>query len=754
MKQKNNYRYLLMGLVMAFTSSAVMLSCKDDDPTLAELRDDKIAYLADSIRVADSLSRLNAAGVVNYAITVVDGSTSSFFKLDGSRTEASKSVLDGVLVTISQFGKIVTDTTDARGMVVLNGFFRGAVNVTVQKEGFTTAAFVTATKVEDETENGTVSFVGNLIPIFQTSGDNTATVSGVAKIQSDLTNTTRENVPDGTTILAHIDARDSDFGERFLSSPAGVLIGIEAGLVLDGIVLEASYSTGVVGAVTAGAYTVTVPAAIDGLPITFEYSDVALDRLRFESNDGEPNQTNRTIKERTIYGPGAQATYVDPAGGVTLSFSAGSGAEANALVSEVGTVESVTVTAGGSHYSGTPRVELQNGGGTGATATAVVTNGVVTAVNVVNKGTGYTSEPDVVFFSGTGALASASLDVNNGTVLSITVNNAGAGYTSAPTVSFVGGGTPTTPATATAIITAGRVTAINVTNPGVGYSGAPTVNLTGGGFTVAATATANFSGVPVQSVNLTAAGANYTYAPSVVFSAPQVPSGVRATGTATVDVATGVVTGVQVTNPGSGYTAPPSVTLDAGSGAAAESFLTGGAITSIDVVDQGGGYVAPPTVKITGSSGGSGAVATATVVAGRVTAINVTNGGSGYFNGDVTVELISGEGARGVATIVNGVITGIRVTSGGSGYTGAPVVTITGDSGQGNGATATATVAGGQVTGFTVTAGGTGYVSGNTPGDTSEDFTAKVFPYDNIWVKPGVKYINDIYYGTGEATQP
>jgi hypothetical protein len=754
MKQKNNYRYLLMGLVMALASSAVMLSCKDDDPSLAELRDDKITYLADSIRVSDSLRRLNQAGVVNYAITVVDGSTSTFFKLDNSRTEGTKSVLSDALVTISQFGKVLTDTTDASGMVVLNGFFRGAVNVVVAKEGFTTAAFVTAVKVEDATENGTISFVGNLIPIFATTGANTATVSGVAKIQSDLTNSTRENVPDGTTILAHINVSDNDFAERFLTPLAAVADFDGPVLVLDGVVLEAAYSTGVVGTTAAGAYTVTVPAAIDGLPIVFEYSDVALDRLRFEASD-DPNSTNRTITERTIYGPDISSTYVDPAGGVTINFDAGSGATAAALVTEVGTVESVTVISGGSAYNGTPRVEFIGGGGTGATGTAVVSNGVVTGVNIVNKGTGYTSSPAVVFHSGVGAAASSTLDTN-GTVASITVNNTGAGYTSAPTVSFVGGGTPTTPAAATAIISGGRVTAINVTNPGVGYTSAPAVNLTGGGFTVAATASANFSGVSVQSVNLTNPGSDYAYAPSVVFSAPQVASGVRATGTATVDPGTGVVTGIQITNAGSGYTAPPTVTIQAGSGAIAQSYLTGGAIMSIDVIDQGGGYTAPPTVKITstGGAGGSGATATATVVAGRVTAINVTAGGSGYVPGFVDVELISGEGAKGVATIVNGVITGVRVTTGGSGYTGAPVVTIIGDSGKGNGATATATVAGGQVTGITVTAGGTGYVSGNTPGDTSENFTAKFLPYNDMWVKPGIKYVNDIYYGTGAAQQP
>lgn len=751
MKHKNNYRYLLVGLMMALVSSALMLSCKDDDPSLAELRDDKIEYLADSLRVSDSLRRLNQAGVVNYAITVVSGSTSTLFK-NVSRTEGTASVIEGALVTISQFGKVVTDTTDASGMVVLNGFFRGAVNVTVRKDDFTTASFVTAVKFQDDTENGTINFVGNLIPIFETTGANAATISGVAKIQSDLTNTTRENAPAGTTLVAHIDAMDDDFIEKFLNAEPLVDDTGDDIVILSGIVLEAAYSTGVIGTVGAdGTYTITVPAAVDGLQLMLEYSDVVLDRLRFEAGD-DPNSTNRTMTERTVYGPNFNPTVIPAAGGVNISFDAGSGAVAAANVTQVGTVETITVTAGGSGYSGTPIVQLTGGGGTGATATAVVTNGVVTGVNVVSKGSGYTAAPAVTFLSGTGATASTTLDTN-GSVLSVSVLNSGSGYTSVPTVTF-SGGTPTTIAAGTAVLSGGRVVSITVTDPGAGYTGAPTVTITGGGFTTQATAVANFSGVSVASVIVGSVGANYNYAPTVVFSAPQVPGGIRATGTATVDATSGSLTGIQLTNLGSGYTAPPTVTLNAGTGAAATSFLTGSSILSINVTNQGNNYVAPPTVVITPAPGfgGSGATATATVVGGKVTAITVTNGGIGYTAGNVVVTLISGEGAEGVATIgPNGAITGVRIVTGGSGYTGAPVVTITGASGQGNGATATAAVANGQVTGVTIGAGGAGYVAGNTP-TGSQAFSATAFPYDAFWVKTGVKYVNDIFYGTGSAT--
>jgi hypothetical protein len=67
------------------------------------------------------------------------------------------------------------------------------------------------------------------------------------------------------------------------------------------------------------------------------------------------------------------------------------------------------------------------------------------------------------------------------TIASISITNGGAGYTSVPTVNITGGGSPTTPATATAVVTQGIVTAITLTNPGAGYTSLPAVTLSGGG---------------------------------------------------------------------------------------------------------------------------------------------------------------------------------------------------------------------------------------------------------------------------------
>jgi hypothetical protein len=54
------------------------------------------------------------------------------------------------------------------------------------------------------------------------------------------------------------------------------------------------------------------------------------------------------------------------------------------------------VEDGGSGYT-TPAVILSGGGGSGATATARVSNGVIFAVVLTNPGSGYTSAPSVIF---------------------------------------------------------------------------------------------------------------------------------------------------------------------------------------------------------------------------------------------------------------------------------------------------------------------------------------------------------------------
>jgi hypothetical protein len=127
----------------------------------------------------------------------------------------------------------------------------------------------------------------------------------------------------------------------------------------------------------------------------------------------------------------------------------------------------------GQGYTSAPDVQIVGGGGTGATATAIVSGGYVTGLKITAPGTGYTSEPTILIGQVTPG------GTSGGAINQIIILNGGSNYTSAPTVSFTGGGG--SGATATAILTAGIITSFNITNPGSGYTGNPTVGFTGGG---------------------------------------------------------------------------------------------------------------------------------------------------------------------------------------------------------------------------------------------------------------------------------
>jgi hypothetical protein len=75
---------------------------------------------------------------------------------------------------------------------------------------------------------------------------------------------------------------------------------------------------------------------------------------------------------------------------------------------------SITLLAGGSGYKSVPAVRFLGGGGSGAAATATVTNGVVTAVNITNFGSGYTSAPLVSFIGGRPTTVAEAVAALNG----------------------------------------------------------------------------------------------------------------------------------------------------------------------------------------------------------------------------------------------------------------------------------------------------------------------------------------------------
>lgn len=98
-------------------------------------------------------------------------------------------------------------------------------------------------------------------------------------------------------------------------------------------------------------------------------------------------------------------------GDTTIQWAVGwSDGKAAPTVATGGTLDTVTIGAGGTGYTTAPTVAFTGGGGTGAAGTATVSGGAVTGVTITNPGSGYTSAPAVAFTgAGTGATASAAI---------------------------------------------------------------------------------------------------------------------------------------------------------------------------------------------------------------------------------------------------------------------------------------------------------------------------------------------------------
>lgn len=311
----------------------------------------------------------------------------------------------------------------------------------------------------------------------------------------------------------------------------------------------------------------------------------------------------------------------------------GTGITANAVISGgnitsianlTAAVNEVIITSGGSGYLSAPTVNFSGGGGSGATATAVLTGNTVTRIIINDSGSGYTAAPTVTL--GTLWTANANVLVNTQVYYNTylyTVTTGGYANTIAPTHTS---GTQTL-GNAAFTFAGTRATATASTKYGAGYTKIPTATVTGDG----ANAEIVLTGSKSEAVL-------YPY------------------------VENGKITRVIIDDPGIGYTYA-SLTV-AGDGANAELradfsvgdletlqstselLATPGAIHTIKVVSGGYNYTTA-TVSINGD--GSGATANAILVNGKVDSVEVITEGSGYTFANVT---ISGNGVGATARAI------------------------------------------------------------------------------------------------------
>ena len=282
-------------------------------------------------------------------------------------------------------------------------------------------------------------------------------------------------------------------------------------------------------------------------------------------------------------------------------------------------IAGIALTSGGSGYTSAPTVGFTGGGGSGATARAIVVGGSVASIVITNPGTGYTSAPAVTFTGGAGSGAAATT-----TLSTATSSPQWSGFT------IPAGGTLTITFTADV---GPNVPAGLYQNEILTYGSVPSLYF-------------DYLGTTDEDVQVCVPPPIVSAPPACGGSAGNVASILRQPGATVVwsitngngtitTATTGTVHQVALGSGGSGYAIAPAVSFTGGGGTGAAAFATvaGGVITSITVTNPGSGYTSVPTVVITPNGSGSGATAAAVLGTGII----YTAGATGTVDLQVTV---------------------------------------------------------------------------------------------------------------------
>lgn len=760
---------LIIPVILGFM--LMVSSCKKETFTEADAyaSQSDLALLQDSIAKSQAIlldSLRKVGGIINYSVAAVDASSSSWSWSNGNGGKGAQQ-LDAVTVTISQYGKTVSVTTDASGIAAFKDLRIGTINVNIRKTGYTEVDFVallpalpdsTTVKAYDIMRS-----VATMVPVFSTT-DNLSTISGLATVETDLTN----NAPEAAAnikVFATVDVSDYDFYGRYIYNPfngdmsysnytesyvydSGIDSYSDGGLSWKfdyyGVIKHIAYHSTVSTATTAadGSFSLSVPSSPDGLPIRVFASEFAANQSLLQASIGNApvwgtqsirtlfNIDNSSYNYSSIPSIGLSAGEVQSA---YVQFSAPTGtaaaqptivASATAVMASSGIV-SVNVTNPGEGYTQPPLVVIPKGTGFNsiqAEGTAVVAGGKVTGINITSAGSGYRPNDNttVQFIPSVITQANATPEFTF-SVTDIEINNYGSGYSqTAPAVTILGSGTG---ATAHAVMSA-EVKTVTITNPGSGYTRAPHMVISD-----------NFDAwdnvTPVMTTKNPLFSITYDGTNSFLWPVAPAPTativGADGSGaTANVTLSTiGKVTGFTALVGGTGYTSAPTVTITGGGGfgAQAQATVLSGSVSNIIITDPGQGYTSIPTFTFTG---GAGSGASATVVLGfpvqtialnapgvgysNVTGINISNGTfTNNYIGQCQVKF--NMGVRDVIFSPNGWF-----------YKATPTVTITSLDGNGSGATAVAALSWG-ITDIQVDNQGAGY-----KWDDANNVTVKIDP--------------------------
>jgi hypothetical protein len=593
---KNFMKSSVKALAVALSAAAVLSSCSKEqftekDALSLELSRLRAQRTIDSLktaqealnrngllryqRVLDSLDRENAGGRVFYTVNVVSATSSA---VSNGRVEEAEGVT-GASVTVTQFGGLNPQTKQTVSGLATFELRSGEATVAVAAPAHTSADYTvnltgpfsgnqvgfgtSGNSVVAAPRNGSVVYVGNVIPLFQASSDGAlmATIRGRAFIETDLTNDVEElaNTQNaaiqaaGTVANIFVSAginTQGDFFARYLakqgnfgtsgaqnggtstSAGLGAITKIFYGPAA-GTTSGAAGGTGTVTRAAVGAtgdYTLLVPATVSGLPINVKSDEIVANRTYFRAG-------GIVTTQRFLYGPNVTATAVAENASVpTVSFQAFTTA-ATVTASYQAQVTSSSFTTGdyaatgAGFYAVAPTVTVSGTTGTGLAASGALSGDAVSGPAGSTTVVGKTVAGFTISAGGSGYTAVTG--ASNDGVASFTRND----------VVAVGSGFRVAGATGSQISNF-----IQVTDGGFGFRyGDPN------SFDVTQIGTGN----PLGGFATATVTAGFTGALPVVSFGSILPPATSPVALVIPEPSVGTITSISVFNPGSGLTSIP-----------------------------------------------------------------------------------------------------------------------------------------------------------------------------------------------------
>lgn len=410
------------------------------------------------------------------------------------------------------------------------------------------------------------------ITLVSVGNGTTATVSGTATIETNVTNLTPE-IPQNVTIVAYVDGTSNPYaGHASASGPT----------IYDFRFIGEGIGSATVDNTT-GAWSMVLPAKENGITYSFTIPEITADQTiaiderdevaiapeyavvpaRFGPQSSSTAQTVSSV-------PGARAVFTAPpaqGSGFTFTFTQVQSGLSTGQNDFLGDEEQLIgntlyrLTARGSGLSSSPTGTAAGGiatGGSNATFTTAIA-GRVTGLSIAAAGTGYAVNDNltVVVFPRDANGNNTTTDINNdGNNDNNPVNNDGSSLSFTVTVSSVGGG--------------GAITGITLPTTGIGFGADAyfgfgvtqhVVTSVTGGTGVNANFAVSSVNARVSDVQVATGGSLYTSAPtSITFT-----GGNALGGTPTLPSLTAVVTGFlyNITpSGGTGYSVLPTMSYN------------------------------------------------------------------------------------------------------------------------------------------------------------------------------------------------